>query len=78
MLSLSGVVAAVEGQFRKTDDASDGEDDGEADRTQQDAPRAALFQCPDCESVYVAVDKGRCETCETAVEQVPSTLSRTR
>lgn len=77
MVSLSGVVATVEGQFGGTSDGPGGEDD-EEELAQPDAPRAALFQCPDCESVYVAVDKRTCITCEAAVEEIPSTRSRTQ
>lgn len=75
MLSFSSVVSAVEGQLGGKDEAAAREDD--EDPSSPDEPQPALFQCPDCESVYVAVDKRTCTTCETAVEQVPSTLSRT-
>lgn len=38
-------------------------------------PRSSLFQCPACETVYVAIDKESCLECEAAVTRVPSTLS---
>lgn len=76
MLSLSGVVSAVGDQFGRSKEATD--EDGHRDASPADGPQSSLFQCPDCESVYVAVDKERCTACETAVEQVPSTLSRTQ
>lgn len=75
MVSLSSVVSAVEGQFGRKNEAVDQEDD--EDPTPPEGPQPALFQCPDCESVFVAVDKQTCATCETDVEQVPSTFSRT-
>lgn len=38
-------------------------------------PRSSLFQCPACETVYVAIDKASCRECDAAVTRVPSTLS---
>lgn len=76
MLSLSGVVAAVEGQFGRSNEAAT--QDGDEDPTPPEAPESTLFQCPDCESVFVAIDKETCDTCDAAVEEVPSTLSRTQ
>lgn len=75
MLSVSSLLSAVEGQFDRTDEPPAQEDD--EDPGLPEGPQAALFQCPDCESVYVAIDKRTCTACETAVERVPSTLHRT-
>lgn len=75
MLSLAGLVSAVEDQFASSNGAPV-QEDGE-NSSPPEGPQAALFQCPDCESVYVAIDKRTCTPCETTVEQVPSTLSRT-
>ncbi|RDI72506.1 hypothetical protein [Halopelagius longus] len=64
-------VRSVGGWFRGTD-AEESRDDAEA--TPAEGPRASLFQCSDCGSVYVATDKETCSTCNEAVEQIPSTV----
>lgn len=35
-------------------------------------PAARLYECPDCESVYLSLDLEDCRTCGTGVERVPS------
>lgn len=76
MLSLSGVVSVVEGQLGRKNESPTQTDD--EDLSPADESRSTLYQCPDCESVYVALDKQTCSTCDAAVEEVPSTLSRTQ
>jgi len=34
-----------------------------------------LFECPSCETVYVAVEKSACSNCDAPVEEVSATLS---
>ena len=31
-----------------------------------------LYECPDCESVYLSADQTNCGSCDTGVEPVPS------
>jgi hypothetical protein len=45
--------------------ASDSGDDADADE-----PESNLYECPSCESVFVAVDKETCSSCRTAVERI--------
>ncbi|MFB6173224.1 MAG: hypothetical protein ABEI39_01135 [Halobacteriales archaeon] len=40
-----------------------------------DRPDTSLFECPDCHTVYVAVEKSTCSSCDAAVEEVAATLS---
>ena len=79
MLSLDGVVSAVGATLGRTEEASEESTakSDDADPSPQNDARSTLYQCPDCESVYVAIDKEACDTCDTAVEEIPSTLSRT-
>lgn len=42
----------------------------EADASATGEPRSNLYQCPSCSSIFVALEKERCETCRTAVERV--------
>lgn len=39
------------------------------------APETSLFECQACHTVYVAVEKSTCSSCDTAVEEVAATLS---
>lgn len=41
----------------------------------EDETASSLFQCPECQSVYVAVEKTTCTGCETSVDRVASSLS---
>lgn len=45
--------------------ASDGP---EAESTPE--PESNLFECPSCESVFVAIEKDTCASCRTPVEQI--------
>lgn len=40
-------------------------------------PDSSLYQCSECGSVYVALDKDDCSRCNTTVTEVSSTLSST-
>lgn len=35
-------------------------------------PPTRLYECPDCESVYLPEDLATCGSCNTSVEPVPS------
>lgn len=55
---------------------TDGEDAGNgSEATEPDRPRTSLYACAECNTVYIAVTKIECATCESTVEQVPSTLA---
>lgn len=45
--------------------------------TRRGESRSSLFHCPDCETVYIAVGKTTCLTCETTVVKIPSTPAET-
>jgi hypothetical protein len=81
-LFVPPVLAAVESRLRRPDEEAGTADESQEyegpDPTAQDAAeasRASLFQCPDCDLVFVATDEHTCSNCETDAEQVPSTLS---
>jgi hypothetical protein len=39
-----------------------------------ETPDSRLYRCPDCETVYIAVDTHLCSSCDTAAEQILSTI----
>lgn len=47
---------------------------GEEGSKNTDRPESALFQCSDCDVVYIDTDKATCPNCGTTVTRVPSTL----
>lgn len=38
-------------------------------------PVSSLFSCPECDVVYIALDKQQCSNCRSEVREVRSTLS---
>lgn len=42
-------------------------------RSPNAASGSSLYQCPSCERVFVAVEKGRCGTCDASVDEVTRT-----
>lgn len=42
-------------------------------RSSNAAPVSSLYECPSCERVFVAVEKGRCGTCDASVDEVTRT-----
>lgn len=34
--------------------------------------RPSLFQCPSCETVYIAIEMAQCSRCDVGVEDIPS------
>ena len=41
-----------------------------------EGPQSSLYQCSSCDTVYIATEMQRCPSCDTPVEQVPSTLTQ--
>lgn len=39
-------------------------------------PNSSLFQCSECDVVYIALEKDRCSSCREEVTEVSPTLSR--
>ncbi|WP_123538264.1 hypothetical protein [Halosimplex salinum] len=83
MQSLTELAGSVGRRLRGTENRTDADGDGDGDGGRgrdgtagpSSGTRSSLFRCPGCETVYVAVDKDTCSTCESAVEPVPSTQS---
>lgn len=47
--------------------------DGRDDRDGRDERQPIrLYECPDCESVYLSEDLSTCRSCDTRVDSVPS------
>ncbi|QLD88047.1 hypothetical protein HWV07_02925 [Natronomonas salina] len=63
---MLGFVTRLVGDGASSDDGADAESAG--DGRQQ----TRLYECPDCESVYLSTDLATCESCNTGVERVPS------
>lgn len=55
-----------------TDSATAGAADGDAPT----GPNSSLFQCSECDEVYIALEKDRCSNCRTEVTEISPTLSR--
>lgn len=78
-----GLVASLLSAFQDLSDGparnqpeggSSNEEEPNPSSTDQNSP--SLFQCPSCQSVYVAVEKVECSSCDTAVEQLDTTRSK--
>lgn len=75
---MLGFVSRIVGQRGTRPDDADGTDDSEGsadpDGTEgrDGRPPTRLYECPDCESVYLSADLAMCESCDTPVEPVPS------
>lgn len=54
------------------DDSARSEDD-EDERTR---PESKLFSCPECDVVYLALEKERCSNCRSEVSEESPTLSK--
>ncbi|WP_336339093.1 hypothetical protein [Haloarcula brevis] len=44
--------------------------DGSGGEAAADESESNLFECPSCESVFVAIDKETCSACQTPVERI--------
>ena len=42
--------------------------------TEAGDPDSSLFQCAECDVVYIALEKERCSSCRTEVDEVSPTL----
>lgn len=67
-----------EREWRARNGSDDGDGDidsgGSAAATTDGGPSAGLYQCQNCESVYVATEKERCRNCDVTVEEVPASI----
>ncbi|KAA9407164.1 hypothetical protein Har1131_10265 [Haloarcula sp. CBA1131] len=43
---------------------------GDSGRDAADEPESNLYECPSCDSVFVAIDKETCSSCRTSVEKI--------
>ena len=59
-------------QSGRETDLLEGDDAGEAE------PRSSLFQCSECDVVYIALEKDKCSSCREEVTEVSPTLTRTQ
>jgi hypothetical protein len=82
-LFITSVLAAVENRFQTAEEPADAasdlsstEEPGSESHPDSDESHASMFQCPDCELVFVAADSHTCSNCQTDAEEVPSTLSQ--
>ena len=48
----------------------------EDDEVEGTEPNSSLFQCSECDVVYIALEKDRCSSCREEVTEVSPTLSR--
>ena len=46
------------------------------EETEATEPNSSLFQCSECDVVYIALEKDRCSSCREEVTEVSPTLSR--
>ena len=49
-------------------------DDDESARSRS-GPQSSLFSCPECDVVYIAIDKETCSSCRGDVREVSPTLT---
>ena len=49
-------------------------DDGGSAR-RRSVPQSSLFSCPECDVVYIAIDKETCSSCRGDVREVSPTLT---
>lgn len=73
---MLGFVSRLVGDDGNSPDESDA---GETDASESDTAAdrhgrepTQLYECPDCESVYLSADLSVCASCDTGVEPVPS------
>ncbi|WP_058995896.1 hypothetical protein [Haloarcula sp. CBA1127] len=43
---------------------------GDSGTDAADEPESNLYECPSCDSVFVAIDKETCSSCRTPVEKI--------
>lgn len=68
---MLGFVSRLVGDDGGSPDETDTiEADTVADRPDREPTR--LYECPDCGSVYLSADLSNCESCDSAVDRVPS------
>lgn len=69
MKAVSKVIDSIGGLLGRPAEREARSTDAETEPQEQSA--VSLFRCPDCDAVYVAIDKDACSTCETSVEEAP-------
>lgn len=70
MKSVVNVVQSVTRMLSSRTNHAETEIDSAPDGDSQ----SSLYACRSCDSVYIATEKQTCQSCGTAVEQVPATL----
>lgn len=68
--SISSLYADLRSAMRSPSATSTG-DDERADETPT-SPTSSLFQCPECDDVFVAVEKSTCASCDVPVVGIAS------
>lgn len=63
---MLGFVSRLVGESTAASGSSGAADEGAG------PPSTRIYECPDCESVYLAEDQTSCRSCETDVEAVPT------
>lgn len=56
-------------------DAGSGAGAAEVDDAGRSTPESKLFRCPECDVVYLALEKENCSSCRNEVREVPGSLS---
>jgi len=52
-----------------------GRDAAAAEPAGESTPDSRLFSCPECDAVYLALEKERCSNCRAEVTEVPGSLT---
>ena len=63
MIGFVTRLVAERGNDADTSGAADGRPPG---------PSTRLYECPDCETVYISEAQATCRSCESSVESVPT------
>jgi ribosomal protein L37E len=70
---IAGVLAGLRNGSVGTAGPTGGADEGTASVDRDASGR--LFRCPSCETVYVAVEKRTCSSCDVEVTRIRSTVT---
>ena len=72
MLGFVSRLVGERGSAPEEPDAVEERDERDQRDERDGRPPTRLYQCPDCESVYLSADLSTCESCETGVDPVPT------
>lgn len=78
MKLLSKFLDAFDGTSReaKTDGGNEEATAGETPAaSEQRQPQSSLFECPECDKTFVAVEKATCSSCGADVREISATLT---